>query len=209
MSLDTFRAAIQLDGTITLGGGEPTLHKHFDTMVLESLGAVHDFHGDGCVTVITNGSRTTRALVLAQLSKGGIVDAQLSQDEYHDAIDQRVIDAFHSIKPAGRYNTGIRNTTEHGDPYPHGRAIELLDLDDDELADQRRDADGSDCICSDFVVKPNGDIVQCGCTNSPIVGNAQDGVDIPFESYGECCHSMTFQRACIEEEDGKYEHLLG
>ena len=203
MSLKTFRDAIKIDGNITLGGGEPTLHKHFDTMVLESLAAIHGFHGDGSVCVITNGSITNRALVLAQLGKAKVLDSQLSRDEYHDAIDPRVVDAFESFEQGvfGR-KLGIRNTTDGRDPSPYGRAIELLDLDDDDI-----ERDGSDCMCHDCIVKPNGDIVQCGCPDSPVVGTAKDGIDRPSNAYNECCHSATFQSACVEDT-GKYEHLL-
>ena len=206
MSLETFRDAIKIDGSITLGGGEPTLHKHFDTMLLESLAAVHGFHGDGHVSVITNGSITNRALVLAQLGKAKVVDSQLSRDDYHDEIDPRVVDAFESFEKGvfGR-QLGIRNTTDGRDPHPHGRAVELLGLDDDELTE--RTANGATCMCHDFIVKPNGEIVQCGCNDSPVVGNAKDGVDVPSGAYGECCHSATFESACAEDT-GKYEHLL-
>jgi hypothetical protein len=203
MSLATFRKAIRLDSFITIGGGEPTLHRKFDTMLLESLASMHGYHGgEGTVCVITNGSITQRAMVLAQLGKAGVVDSQLSRDKYHDNIDQRVVDAFESFKPR-RFNPmpGVRNTTQDNGPQLHGRALELSGL---NLEDIERD--GSDCMCSSHIVKPNGSIVQCGCDGSPIIGNVDDGVSIPMEAYHECCHSQEFIQACLA--DPRYEHLL-
>lgn len=203
MSLETFRDAIKIDGQITLGGGEPTLHKHFDTMLLEALAAVHGFHGDGEVAVITNGSITNRALVLAQLGKANVIFAQVSRDHFHDEIDPRVVKAFESYEPqAFRSTPGVRNTTKTSDPHPYGRAIDLLEVDPDEI-----ERDGSDCMCDDFVIKPNGDIHQCGCNDAPTVGSTRDGIHVPSDAYGVCCHSSEFTRACIEEED-EYGHLL-
>jgi hypothetical protein len=202
MSLATFRKALALGSEyLTIGGGEPTLHKHFETILLESLGSVDS---EGCVSVITNGSITRRALVLAQLGKSGVIDSQLSRDEYHDDIDQRVVDAFESFKPTP-YNSspGVRNTTQRHEPQPHGRAIELHGLDPEDI-----ERNGWDCMCETHIVKPNGTIVQCGCDDAPIVGNVDDGVDIPADGYGECCHSPSFVEACMAE-DGRYEHLIG
>jgi len=197
MSLDTFRAALSLADNVTLGGGEPTLHKDFDTMLVESMAMC-----DEGVFVVTNGSVTRRALVLASLAydENCKLGAQLSQDIYHDPIDQRVIDAFERI-PGGHWGqqAGVRNTTESHDPQPYGRAIELLGLEEEEI-----ERDGTDCMCCDYIVKPNGDIHQCGCPDSPLIGNVWDGTDSPSS---ECCHSTYFVQECLEN-DGEYEHLL-
>jgi len=202
MSLATFRDALTIDGYITLGGGEPTLHKDFDTMLLEALAAVHGFHGDGQVSVITNGSITNRALVLAQLGKAEVIHAQVSRDIFHDEIDPRVVKAFESFK-SERYNTtpGVRNTTAASDPLPYGRAMEILEIDAEDI-----ERDGSDCLCDDFVIKPSGTIHHCGCPDSPIVGSTRDGIKVPMDAYHECCHSNAFIQACLGSEE--YEHLL-
>ncbi len=201
MSLNTFRDAIRLDAFITLGGGEPTLHPHFDTILLESLAAVAA-DSDGSVYCVTNGSITRRAMVLAQLAKSEVLSAQLSQDDYHDAIDPKVVEAFESIgdSKSGSYKPGIRNTTLMTEPHPHGRAIQFLGLEPDEI-----ELDGNNCLCSTYVVKPNGDIYHCACHDSPKVGDVKTGTDGPPS--GECCHSSYFVKACLENE-GKYEHLL-
>lgn len=202
MSLETFRAALEFDGNVCLGGGEPTLNKEFNTMLLEAL-ANKAHHGDGHVSIITNGSMTKTALLLARLSKAEVIDAQLSRDIYHDEIDQRVVDAFESFPPRGSFDhtPGIRNTTSDRDPRPHGRAVDNMELDEDfQLT-------GDDCMCTDTFVRPNGDITQCGCPDSPIIGNIKEGYDTPMA--GECFRSHYFTgEALREEHGGKYDHLL-
>ena len=193
MSLATFRKAISMDAIITLGGGEPTLHRYFDTILLESL-AVSKMNGEGSLFIITNGSITRRALTLAHLAKTTVLSAQLSQDEYHDEIDPRVVEAFENIGEDFNTNEGVRNTTQYRDPHPHGRALELLDLDPNDIIHRN----GHDCMCEDLFVKPNGNIMQCGCDDSPLVGNVNDGANSP--AFGECCHSLSF-RTKVEHPD--------
>jgi MoaA/NifB/PqqE/SkfB family radical SAM enzyme len=198
MSMATFRKALAMGNEyLTLGGGEPTLHKHFDTMLLESMASVGP---EGEVLVVTNGSITRRALTLAKLGKAGVIASQLSQDEYHDPIAHEVVEAFESFEPRPYDSTpGVRNTTRQNEPQPQGRAIELLGLEPPE------ERDGFECMCSTYIVKPDGTIRQCGCDDSPTVGNVDDGIDVPNDGEGECCHSSYFAKVCLD--DG-YEHLL-
>jgi len=204
MPLSVFRKAIEFDCYITLGGGEPTLHRHFNTMLLESLASKD--HGEGGLTVITNGSVTRTALLLAALAKSNVLDAQISRDEYHDPIDPRVVRAFEKIGEKTRsvthlqHHPGIRNTTQQDDPKPYGRGIELLGLEPDDL-----EHDGSDCMCSDHIVKPNGNIMQCGCPDAPMIGDVENGIGDSCSGGGECCHSSEFHNWCIEND---HEHWL-
>jgi len=186
MSIEVFRAALELarelDSYIALGGGEPTLHPQFELMLVEAMAASVDLGGN--VFIVTNGSITRRAMLLAKLKKAEVVDAYLSQDEYHDPIDQRVIDVFTKLN-------AIRDVTKGGsiEPLPVGRAIELLGY-------EPEDRDETYCACSDWVVKPNGDVMQCGCADSPSIGNVFEGVDcVPC---GVCHLSMEFLEAYEE-----------
>jgi len=210
MSLDTFREAMSMcEGDhITLGGGEPTLHKDWDTMLLEALGNTSGPYDDGSLFIVTNGSITKRALLLAKLAKSKVLGAQISRDEYHDEIEQCVVDAFEGIESDNQYSNtpspGVRNTTQYSEPKPYGRAIALLGLDEEEEDDLPR-SNGFDCMCSTTFVKPNGDIHQCGCPDSPKIGHTSTGYDSPMT--GECCHSSYFHDACLENKE-EYEHLL-
>ena len=166
MSLETFRAALKLDCKITLGGGEPTLHEDFDTMLLESL--VVTRNAKSLLNIITNGSITKRALLLAALDKCELLQAQLSLDEYHDPIDPVVVATFKDTSPGYSGPIGIKNTTRKAVPKLRGRAIALMGQEDKELKE-------FDCMCNDFFVKPNGDIRQCACDDSPKIGTVKNG----------------------------------
>ncbi len=200
MSLKTFRAALEHgDGHIMLGGGEPTLHKDFEKMLLESI--AHPYN-EG-VAVITNGSVKRRAMMLVNLTKSGVITSELSIDEYHDPIDEEVEESFRSIRRNNQYNSnyepGVRNTTKNNEPIPHGRAMELLCLTEEDI-----ERDGSECCCSEMFVKPDGKVYQCGCADSPCIGDVFNGYDSPTD--GECCHSHEFKLGCMENE--KHEQLL-
>ena len=162
MDFRTFKAALKHADSICIGGGEPTIHPKFEKFLFYALA-----HCD-YIQMVTNGSITNTALALAKLNQMGEgFYAELSQDPYHDPIEQKVIDAFknriwdtskHLIN-AGRCDFGVRD----------------------------------DCICDgDPFVKPNGDVHQCGCEDSPKVGTVFDKELRPinsYENYGEwICH---------------------
>lgn len=177
MSLETFRAAVGLDYKITLGGGEPTLHRHFNTILLESMAAVKN-----SLWVVTNGSITRKALLLASLSKSGLITAQLSRDKYHDKIDPVVVEAFEATLLINELPEGIRNTTKLEAPVLHGRGVALAGLDA-----KNHSRKPYDCMVSNFFVKPNGDIFQCSCEDSPKVGEIKNGFDMAGMPR-RCCH---------------------
>jgi len=85
---------------------------------------------------------------------------------------------------------------------PHGRAVALLGLDEDpeDLANARTE---DTCPCPQWLVKPNGDIHQCGCEDSPIIGSTYSGLvyELP-QNY--CCRSSEFRDECIELEADSY-----
>jgi len=96
MSQRTFDKVIALcrEEYVTLGGGEPTLHKRFQSYLLS---AIAECEG---VYVITNGTVEKTALLLAKLAKAEVIGAQLSFDKYHDKsmISPAVQDIFHALK---------------------------------------------------------------------------------------------------------------
>ena len=94
MTGKTFRAAVawaldyEGDETISLGGGEPTIHPKFWEFIGLALGNFT------YVWLATNGKETETALNLARMARRGVLAVALSQDEYHEEIDPRVIGAF-------------------------------------------------------------------------------------------------------------------
>lgn len=176
MSQKVWDAALKITSedveNISIGGGEPTLHPRFWNYLIDAI-ATFDY-----VWLATNGSQTTTALKLAQLAAKGVIGCDLSQDEYHDPIDPKVVAAFwegQRKNDAKRFSygsnekldgRGIRNVTRSvtGDP-PH-----LSPFRDPE------DGGSSDnCPCDTIVIKPDGKIRFCGCRNAPVIGDVFNG----------------------------------
>jgi len=191
MSLRVFRAAVAAsDMSITLGGGEPTLHKQFEKFLLLAMSAPGI---EACgVMVITNGTHAERTRMLFGLAKCGAIAADLSLDCYHDPIDEEVEwqwreeaervrlehNRYREISEPSR--VGIRNTTEHHEPMANGRATTVLGI---EKGDDYR------CPCDGPICKPNGDVYACGCDDAVKLGHIIDGWEMPdsdsgyFDSY--------------------------
>lgn len=212
MSLSTFHKALDIckdiGDTPFIGGGEPTLHPQFEQMLLEAVACAAEI-GEGVVGIITNGSIRQRALLIAQLAKGGIISGSVSQDEYHDPIDADVIQAFtdeHKGSQSARHghNDGVWDTSHGGsrEPHPHGRAKELIGWNEDDYEDGRGE---DDCPGCGLQCEPSGDFRQCGCEDSPIVGNVEEGVNTP--SFSDCYHSPWFVEQCLDHEH-EFGHLL-
>jgi MoaA/NifB/PqqE/SkfB family radical SAM enzyme len=194
MTMETFKASLDAAMEygyehITIGGGEPTLHPDFEKMLLLAIATVED------VFIITNGSQTDRALALAKLAKKGVIGAELSQDEWHDDIDTYVVEAF-TKDPGKKFDTdrrGIRRST--GTIARRGRAARGSFIAEYETSDH--------CACygSPFV-DPMGDVHQCGCPKSPIVGDVVGGFD-PLDDWDD---GDTWQ--CYREAAKKAKEVL-
>lgn len=156
------------EGTITLGGGEPTLHPRFWQFMGLALSV-------GEVWLATNGSVTKTALRLAHMAKRGVIGCALSQDVYHDPIEDSVVQAFK------------RNPRKfYGDDHNPDRR-EIRDVTAKEIAAGRCDWGEDKCLCPDILVEPDGTVRTCGCADAPVLGNILTGFSIPEGfSYGEC-----------------------
>lgn len=169
--IDTYSENIKRRGAfVTLGGGEPTLHPLFWKFV--AYGTAH-----GTVWLATNGSQTETALTLCKLAKKGVLSVALSLDEYHDPIDERVIEAFSEgmkVHPGEGYTeqypeknceTDLRSIRSVEKPLYGGRA---KTFDKDKLREG--------CPCNQTQIKVNGDIYPCGCEDAPNIGSIQEGI---------------------------------
>jgi MoaA/NifB/PqqE/SkfB family radical SAM enzyme len=166
MSLETFRKAIEYDSVmVTLGGGEPTIHPLFWQFLMEAKASEWN---EG-VWLATNGKETKIAIALANLAKKGVISVDLSQDQFHESIDPKVVEAFTKDKKEFSYFDGkenndyrhIRNTSSH-------------------LIKAGRCKVGHEgCICEGLIVKPNGDVKACGCKKAPLFGNVNTEVVVP------------------------------
>lgn len=184
MKMDTFKKALALsEGYVTIGGGEPTLHPRFNDILLMAVA-----ESEECgVHIITNGKVKDRALMLAKLAKCNVIEAELSQDQYHEEISEEVVNAFE-----GR----IRDTSRGGqkEPLPHGRGLEVLGYDEN---DEIPDRDYRDCPCRSILVLPNGNINPCGCDDAPTIGHVNDPPNLSYVEWS-CCKESSFLDWCLE-----------
>lgn len=177
MSLEVFNAALTLcDGSISLGGGEPTIHPMFWEFFGRSLAT----DADCGVWLATNGKETQTAIALANIARRGVCGVALSRDPFHEDIDDRVVKAFTRDRPV--YLDYVSN--------PHSATNDAREIRDtsNHLIKAGRCRSGSPgCICEDLFIRPNGDVHMCGCKRSPRLGNVLTGVEIPDTyEYGEC-----------------------
>ncbi|MFA5234782.1 MAG: hypothetical protein WC390_10315 [Sulfurimonas sp.] len=198
MSWETFKCAVDMADEygeyITLGGGEPTLHPDFDRMLMYAIAHAN-------VYIVTNGSQTDRALALAALAKRGVIGCALSQDVWHDPIDESVVKAF-TKKPFIKYNEVDNDEREIRDigryfngktsgVFRQGRAARRIFVENNltEIG----------CACeNEPFVRPSGKVYQCGCKNSPCRGDVFNGFSSEDASiFGEwrCYRKINMQKA--------------
>lgn len=200
------------DESISIGGGEPTLHPRFFDILRHCL---NDFEH---VWMATNGSQTKTMLRLANIIDGCDYDSfdlgdyctcdpddrddcycepdgliyqedklsvALSQDHFHDDIDRRVVDLW------------TRRANKHGHSH-----FELRDVSRSVAATGRAKKTGSGwgehCVCSDHIIKPDGKIRLCGCERSPVIGDVWNGIKQEWQD-----------RIYSDGFDGCYQDLKG
>ena len=181
MSREVFQKAIDLakdhQWSITLGGGEPTLHPDIIEWAMEAARASIDasMEMDGPATmIITNGKKTDVAIKLAQMAHLGMIAAEVSRDPWHDEIDPRVVAEFTRYnKP----NPHLLGGHERGKGYAGVRNVSRSSL----VAAGRAKTNGNietrkGCCCDALFIKPNGDVYQCGCQKTKIGNILTDAI---------------------------------
>ena len=187
--------------TISIGGGEPTLHPDFFKILKICLSEFDS------VWLATNGSQTDIMLRLSNIIEDcdyesfecdcdeetieeygclcyekydtdlisnpeNKLSVALSQDHFHSDINERIVNLWTKRAENKRYHYEIRNVTKSNNGI---------------IAEGRAKKTGSgwnkeDCVCADLLIKPNGKIKLCGCKKSPIIGNTYDGVIPKWEN---------------------------
>ena len=184
------------DETITIGGGEPTLHPEFFKILDFCL---RDFD---YVWMATNGSQTKTMYRLANIIDGcdyesfeledycncdpdnredcyceptEIINQEdklsvaLSQDCFHDLIDQRIKYLW----------------TKRANIHKHSH-YEIRDVSHHVIAEGRAKKTGSGweegCVCNDMLIKPDGKIKLCGCKRSPVIGDVWSGIETKWQT---------------------------
>jgi MoaA/NifB/PqqE/SkfB family radical SAM enzyme len=175
MTRKVFEAALKYceSDSLSIGGGEPTLHPHFWEFLARAMGAAE------YVWLATNGSQTETALVLAKMARKGVIACALSQDYYHDPIDERVVEAFTKKEPT--YMSGEKDDS---------REIRTVTNHPESLAPFRNPEDGGnpdECPCDSMVITPSGKVRFCGCRNAPVIGDVFKGFAKPEDAEEHDC----------------------
>lgn len=183
MSIATFKNALQAldDESVSIGGGEPTIHPQFWEMIGLALGSCES------VWLATNGKATDTALALANLAKRGVLGCDLSTDAYHEPVEPAVYEVFKRDSRPGEY-IGNRQT----DDMRGERDVTFQGTKEPIMAGRCDWGNEGDCVCSEFIVEPNGDVRGCGCFDAPCFGNVNNTVEFPDDwEWGECTHDQT------------------
>ena len=154
---------------ISIGGGEPTLHPDFFEILFYSTERFYH------TWLATNGKKTKTMFKLADILNNEYypededdymyiesdkLSVALSQDCFHDPIDQRVVDLWK------RNKWEIRDVTRsHDGVTAQGRAK------------RTGSGWGEHCPCSTQIIKPDGSIKLCGCERAPIIGDIYKGIE--------------------------------
>jgi hypothetical protein len=181
MSVKTFRKALEIAENhgdyIMLGGGEPTLHPQFESFLIWAIAS-----NEEPPHIVTNGKIKNRALLIAKLSKADLIFGELSQDCFHEPIDDQVVKAF---------GKSIRDVTKglwESFGIVEGREIKRRGL---SRRPKYKFGLPFKCRCDDIFVKPNGKIYQCGCPDSPCIGDVSNGYNSLGDlGDGTCWHDL-------------------
>ena len=175
---------------ITLGGGEPTLHPKFWQLLGVALSFAHT--DDLNLGLITNGSQTQTALALANIAQSAdsLLHVSLSQDDFHDPIDSRVVRAFERLGGAytgDRFNSHIRRTVWTS-VVPLGRAA--------KWGPNKR---ARICGCGGPYIAYDGKLWVCGCQTVQLgTVFAPDQLDLEaLEGEWPCSESPEMDKAVI------------
>lgn len=203
----TIELAVKYDDHITIGGGEPTIHKEFFDFLDYAMRFQMRKSLQG-IFVITNGGFTKKALKLldyADRYEREDFGCQLSLDNFHDPIDERVINAY---KNAGKY---FIRTVDDAQVIPVGAARE-------NNLPTNHTAKG--CMCEDIFITPEGNLKVCACEDAEILCNIMEITDAQYDEFrdvyaeirdecelGDICHAhlseeeMASLRAIFETQE--------
>jgi MoaA/NifB/PqqE/SkfB family radical SAM enzyme len=183
MSLDTVECALKKiknkSETLTIGGGEPTLHPYFFDII--KLCKKYGFKGEK-IWMCTNGSQKEIMKKLHQMALHEEIQITISRDKFHKKLDPEVEKWFTS----NRMYDDFRTFQSATDPMPIGR-----------WQGKKSDRKG-ECCCLGPFIRPNGKVYQCGCPKAIHVGNVFQGfnpfrdpanLDVVFD-WDDCSHHI-------------------
>ena len=196
MTQETFTKALQMakdnESVITIGGGEPTLHPLFKDFLMQAVWAMASVsisNGFPAVHMVTNGSNTETALVLADLAQRGVIGCNLSQDRYHDPIDEKVVRAF--TPPQNRTEFGTLKRDEIDSRGINREGVYIQAMGRAKSWGNRSQTEG---CCGALFVSPKGVLFPCECRVKSI-GTVDDPHSLVSEHFssGYCVNSKGYK----------------
>lgn len=155
MPINVFEASVTLyrrwksTTALVLGGGEPTLHSQFFTLIEHVL--------DLPCILVTNGTMLRRVRWLVQKTTGRKFRLYLSLDKYHKPPRQEIIQLFQE-NPHCFFNTAADAFV-----IAEGRGRNLPEAETQQI-----------CPAQFVNVFPDGRMTHCGCYDSPEIGHVFD-----------------------------------
>lgn len=220
MILETFKKAIDFaeedgDGSLCIGGGEPTTHPRFWEIFGIALGS-YAYDDDDDLFIATNGSVSHIAMRLARMAKRGVIYAALSVDPFHEPIDDEVLTAFgyYDKKETYYYSRSPADKREMAYYYsrPSYDKREIRDVSKGGVSGKgkynRAFENGlgttDHCVCDDLFVDIKGNLFACGCCEFSMgtIWNPQ----IPefyWELDEKCSNGDEFEEMFATKEEGK------
>ena len=162
MELNVFQKALSIAidrrDSFTIGGGEPTMHPRF----FEYLKLVREESLRGNFEIspfmATNGKTYGKASRLLDILEDDYelgneaISVNLSQDDWHEPIDRRIIERYARLKRLTNNTIDFRSVKKIA-PSGRGRHKQF-----DEMR-----MIGSQCACETPLVDPEGMVWSCGC----------------------------------------------
>lgn len=178
MPFATFQKTLEIYGhlfkkknrRILIGGGEPTIHPEFWKILGYAMSYTHTW-------LATNGKKTDDALALCRLAKKGKLGATLSLDNWHEPIDEKVIQAFkkNMTKSIEREYCNSLLSKKKKDQR------EVRTINKPFYGGRWKDTEYVICCCKRVIVKPDGLMKLCACEDSPVVGTVEEGIYEKFK----------------------------
>jgi hypothetical protein len=179
MSNEVFMAALNLakayGETITLGGGEPTMHPQFHRLYMSAREMSINGDFECGVHMVTNGLFRGKVMRIVRLiendHKQGIdskLQVELSQDRWHEPIDMEVVHTFMKYQAqkdrAGYY-------TPYNGPQLGTRTVKTISpvgRGKHQQFEGMRANLKNPCACEMPLVDPDGIVWTCGCKRTQL-----------------------------------------
>ena len=192
--------AIDFGDTVTIGGGEPTLHPEIFTMLNKVMRAYAWGELEGQPFMVTNGKNKARAKkiyaltqpdedfgmypvyaydgTVAEYKEEPLLRVELSTDYYHEAIDSEILEMYRRSERRRDPGAGVRDVTRSlAGVMGIGRA----------LKNGISDFDKGECACETIFIGADGDVYSCGCKGKKL-GEVWDLREIMSDFDYDNCH---------------------